>query len=275
MGFCQHDAGILQGGKLSPVAKKKIFSGIKNEIGGKTNDSLFKCGPKIEPIPNADKIDLEDASKFGNFHTNVLNMFEGIVKALDFQGQFMFAPVVFDPIALAGAIEAPEIPDIKFPDDYIIFGVALPLIAPKLGFTTPDQLIELTAKIPTIIVPQPPKLSLPSLDIKVPDFIDLFKFSNWQVKLPGLFIDLALQMPSLFVGLLSFNFDSVCSAVFKSGLFGEFDPRSVMQVAVAKVLTQSVAECIVIAIVGATVGSSPAGIVGGLGRKFGYEPPQS
>jgi len=273
---CQNDAGILRGDKLSPEAKNNLVSNIKDEITNGTNGTgsrLFSCGPNVEPIQGADKIDLADEKKFDGFHKNVLGLFEKIVNVLNVEGQFVFAPVVFDPIALAGKLKTPEIPKLKFPDEFLTYGIALPLLAPRLGIKTPVDLAKLVAQVPTILVPAPPTLNIPKLDIKVPDFVDLFNFSNFAVKLPKLFLDLALQMPTLFTQILTFNFDGICQTVFDSKLLGEFDSRSVMGIAVAKTLVQSIAECIVIAIVASTLGSASEGITGNLGRKFGYVPP--
>lgn len=273
--FAQVDAGILIGDKLSPAAKNKVIGATKNELvnGSGSSNSLFKCGPTIRPVPGADKIPLEDENEFGDFHKNVLGSYEKIVNVLNVKGQFLFAPVVFDPIALAIALDTPEKPNLKFPEEFILYGIALPLLAPKLGFKSPVDIAKLLAKVPSIVVPSLPTLNVPKLDIDPAKFDALLKFNAWPAKLPGLFSDLALQVPALFVDILSFKFDKICETVMGSGLFGEFDSRSVIQVAVAKQVSIAIAESIVIAMVASTIGSASNGIVGQLGRTFGYQPP--
>lgn len=273
MGRAQHDAGILKDNKLSQEAKNRIFKNVKDELVNGSSGlgfKFFSCGPNTQPVLGAENINLEDQSIYGDFHKNVLGLYEKIVQVLDVNGQFMFPPIVVDPIALALAIDPPQIPQLKFPDEFLIFGLGLPLIATKLGFPMP---IDLAAKLPSIIVPQPPNLQFPNLDIDISKFLDLFKFSQFQIKLPGLILDLATKIPTMFPKLLAFQFDEVCNAVMESQLFGPSDPRSTIQIIVAKNLSQAIAESIIIAVVAITLGSASGGIVGGLGRKFGYVPP--
>lgn len=273
VGRAQHDAGILKDNKLTPEAKNKVLTGIKREmVAGSSAGApgFFTCGPVTQPHPEFANVDLNDESTFGEFHKNVLGLYETIVKVLDVNGQFMFPPIVVDPVALALAVDPPEVPKLKFPDEFLIYGVGLPLIATKLGYPMP---VDLAAKLPSIIAPSIPQLNFPKLDIKVPDFIDLLKFSQFQLKLPNLLLDLAMKIPGMFSKILAFKFDDVCSAVMESQLFGAADPRSTLQIVTAKKLSQAVGESIVIAVVAMTLGSASGGIVGGLGRTFGYVPP--
>lgn len=276
-GYCQHDAGVLSNGKISEGARHKFIQDVKDQlILGDAGLPSFPmpCGPELPPIPFADTIELEDPEKYPQFHEHWVGTYEKIALALDFQSQFMFLPVVMDPLALAAKLQL-DIPKFKFPDDFILYGTAVPLLAIKLGFDLP---VELIAKFPSILVPMPP---IPNIPIPpVPPEIDPLAFPElvshlaWPTKLPGMFLDLIVKMPSLFIGLLQGDFKPICDVVLGSGLFGDMaGPGNTIQVAAAKVLARKVAECTVIAIVGGSVGSSSGGITGALGKQFGYVPP--
>lgn len=274
-GFCQHDAGVLENDKLTPGAKASFIKDVKELlIYGDEGVGPFPidCGPKLQPTPFADTIELEDEEQYPDFHKNWLGTYENIAKFLDFQSQFMFAPIVMDPIALAVKLNL-DVPALNFPDDFILFGPAFPLLAIKLGFDIPA---DLALKLPEIVIPKPPIPDLTGLippPIDVDLFPDLAIHLGWPLKLPKVFLDLVVQMPNLFLGLLQFDFKVICDLILDSGLFGDFGPGSLVQVAAAKVLARKTAECTTIAIVGSTVGSSSGGIVGNLGIKFGYKPP--
>ena len=273
IGFAQHDAGVLKDDKLSPGAKDKFIKDVKElMVLGDAGLPPFPmpCGPELPPVPFADTIELEDEEQYPEFHKHWLGTYEQIAKALDLQSQFMFAPIVMDPIALAAKLQL-DIPTLNFPDDFILFGTALPLLAIKLGFDLP---VELAAKLPSILIPTPPIPDVPlPVDIDVELFPDLALHLGWPLKLPGMFADLIVQMPSLFVGLLQLDFKPICDVVLNSGLFGTFRDGSTVQVAAAKVLARKTAECTLIAMVGGSVGSSSGGITGAMGKEFGYIPP--
>lgn len=274
VGWAQHDAGILENDKLSKLAKDLFIKDVKNELiygSAALPAFIMPCGPEIPPVPFADTIELEDEKQYPEFHKNWLGTFEQIALALDIQSQFMFLPIIMDPVALAVKLQL-DVPSLNFPDDFILFGTALPLLAIKLGFDLP---IDLAAKFPSILIPVPPIPNVPPPpDIDIELFPDLFLHLAWPLKLPGMFADLILQMPSLFVGLLQLDLGAICDVVTNSGLFGDLgNPGNFVQVAAAKVLARKTSECVLIAMVGGSVGSSSGGIVGSMAREFGYVPP--
>jgi len=268
---CQHHAGILKGGKLSPSAKRKFIEDVMSELiygtGGIPIPAL-PCGLSVPPVPYASSIELEDPDKYPQFHANVLGMYEQIALALDVQSQFTILPIV-DPLAIAVKLNL-NVPNLKFPGDFALYGISLPLLAIKLGLEPP----ELAAKIPSLISPPIPQLQLPlPIDIKLPDFDALFEFSLWPQKLPDVIVSLMTQMPSIFLKLLQFDLSAFCDAILKSKLFGGFDPNQAIVWAVAsKVLVRKTAECVSIMVVASTVGSASGGITGNLGKHYGYEP---
>jgi hypothetical protein len=230
----------------------------------------LNCGKHSPPVPFAELLDLENEKLYAEFHQNVLTLYEKILLALDVKSQFMFPPVIVDPVALAVALQI-DVPTLKFPDDYLIYGFGLPLIATKLGFTLPS---DLALKLPSVIVPSPPIPKLPKLDIQLPEFQDLFNFSAFPLRLPNVFLNLITSMPSLFAGLLQFNFNSVCGAVNGAKIFGAIPPGADTLSTVVNVLIRKTVEALVIAIVAGSVGSASGGVVGALGQKFGYVPPK-
>ena len=271
---CQHHAGVLKGGKLSPGAKERFIKDVLAELIYGTAGipvPALPCGPNFAPVPFADRIHLEDEKQYPEFHKHVLGMYEKIARALDVQSQYTILPIV-DPLALAVSLNL-NVPDLKFPSEFLIYGISLPLLAIKLGLEPP----ELAAKFPSLIKPPIPQITLPlPIDFKQPDFIALLKFSLWPLKMPDLMKNLMLQMPSLFVKLLKFDLGVFCDVTFKSQLFGappDFDPNSaVVWATAAKVLARKTGECVSIAVVASTVGSSPGGITGNLGKHYGYTP---
>src|SRR6056297_2998740 len=176
-GFCQQDAGVLDGTELTPGAKKKFIIDVKETLSKGTEDANlpFPCGPSFPPVPNADLIELEDEEKFPGFHEHWLGTYAKIAKALDFKSQFMFAPVVMDPVAMATGLGI-DPPSLKFPDEFLIYGASFPLLMIKLGFDIPAEKLPDFLKL---IVPAPPVPNVPippippgiSLDM----FPDLFK----------------------------------------------------------------------------------------------------
>lgn len=274
---CQRDAGILEGDgdnrELTFKAKQKFIEDVKNELlfgsAGVPTPPL-PCGPEFPAVPFANQIELEDEEKYPEFHKNALGMYREIAKALDVDSQFTIPPI-FDPLALAVSLNIKP-PRLKFPAEFSIYGISIPLLAIKLGLEPP----ELTAKFPTLIVPPIPKIDLPlPVDIKIPDFQALFDFSFWPNIMLDVMVNLMLQMPSLFLKLLSFDLSAFCDAVFTAKPFGDFDPNSaIVWAVVGKVLVRKTAECVSIAVVASTIGTASGGVTGNLGSHYGYDPPE-
>lgn len=274
---CQVHAGVLEGDgdarELTYKAKKKFIEEVKQELllgtAGIPTPPL-PCGPKFGPVPFANQLELEDEKKYPEFHANVLGMYKEIAKALDVDSQFTIPPI-FDPLALAFALNL-KIPRLKFPYEFSLYGISLPLLAIKLGLEPP----ELALKFPSLVVPPIPKLNLPlPVDIKIPDFQALFDFSFWPDFMIDIIVNLMLDMPSLFLKLLSLDLSVFCDAVFSANIFGPFDPTEALVWAVAsKVLVRKTAECVSIAVVASTVGTASGGITGHLGGHYGYDPPE-
>jgi hypothetical protein len=274
-GFCQFDAGILDAqDKLTPEAKKAFIKSVQDEMRLGTSGapkSFIKCGPDLAPVPNADMIDLTDDKAFPQFHANALGLYEKMAAALNLKGQFSILPIC-DPIALAVQLQL-DVPKLKFPGDFITYGIALPALAVKLGFTIP---VDLAAKFPALLakVQLPPAFKFPKFDFDLPAEVDLAKFAFPYPKIPSMVLGLVGQMPAIFIKLLAFDFSAICGAVLKSQLFGSFDPAtSPVWVTTNKVLVRKTVELVIIAIVATTVGSSSAGIVGNMGLLFGLKPP--
>jgi hypothetical protein len=274
---CQYHAGIIDAsGKLKTKAKQKFIQEVKDELtfgtDGMPVPPLFPCGPKLQPIQNADLLDLENEQKFPQFHSNILGAYEKIANILNLQSDLKLLPICC-PISLALKLGINI--NLDFPGEFIPFIFPnLPDLAVKLELLPP---IELALKFPTLpsIPPPIPKFEIPP-NIKIPDFSTLFDFTfAFTIGIPELLVKIALDIPKLILKLpvLPELFSTLCDITFKSNIFGSISPTSITQIAAIKVLTKRIAEMTFITAVGTTLGSSPGGMTGGLGRYLEYEPP--
>lgn len=276
MGKCQEDAGILTAdGKLTPIAKTRFIERCNKEfllgtVGLDKTPLSFTCGPKVEPSG----LDISDESKYAQFYENILGTYEKIANALNLQGGFIAPPIV-DPIALGFAINAPNIPKFKL-DDYLKFLTLplLPTLAIKLGFPIP---VDLAVKFPALInIPKLPEIKIPDLDPKL--LPDLLKFNiSFAENIPKLLLKLfdPTALLKILLPILKLDISGLCKFVFSANIFGpQLGPNPITQIVAYKVLTEKTGECLLIAAVGSTLGSAPAGLTGTLGRDFGYTPPE-
>lgn len=278
-GWCQHDAGVLKDGKLSPEAKYKFIQDFKDLLKNGTKDAAvpaLPCGPEIPPMEFADMALIEREDLYPDFWKNVFGQYEKIALALDAKGSFPLFPIA-DPTALAMALDMSP-PKLDFPGDMLIYGIALPMLAIKLEFQLP---IDLLAKLPDIpTIPQPPQI--PEIDFDLLKLPELWKFNGLLFDIPPKLIDVVLnlivKMPELVFKMFKVppDLSAFCDAVFDAKPFGPFDTSSNTTWAAANViLTRKTAECVCIHVVGATIGSSSGGATGWLGgpNMFGYDPP--
>ncbi len=276
---CIVDAGIIdEKCKLTPKAKKKFIQAIKDELTFGTENlpvpSLFPCGPPVAPNPFAGQLQLEDEKKYPEFHKNILGTYEKIACALNLKSDFKLLPICC-PVSLGFKLGVEfRIPN--FPSGFIPFLIPNPpLLALKMKIMPPPKLI---AKFPGIPAIPPPLPTFPiPPDVKVPDFKTLFDFSlSFALNVPKFLVSLVANMPSLILKLPSLPdlFKSICDLAFQAKLFGDIRPDAVTQIVAVKVLTTKIVEMVFIAAVGSTLGSSPGGITGGIGKFLGYDPPE-
>lgn len=277
---CQVDAGIIDDKcKLTPIARKKFIQAVIDELTFGTDNlpvpPLFPCGDPVPPFPWANQLkDLADEKKFPDFHKNILGSYEKIACALNLKSDFKLLPICC-PISLGFALGINL--NIDFPNGFIPFLIPnLPLLALKLDLMPPPKLL---AKFPSLpaIPPPLPKFDIPPA-IKLPDFDALFDFTlSFALGIPKLLAELVLKIPQLVLKLptLPELFKLICDIAFKAGVFGNILPTSLVQITAIKVLTTKVVEMVFIAAVGTTLGSSPGGITGGVGKFLGYEPPKT
>jgi hypothetical protein len=276
---CQVDAGIIdEEGKLTIKAKQKFIQAIKDELTfGTVNlptPPLFPCGDPIPAMPFANLLDLENEQKFPDFHKNTLGMYEKIAVGLNLKSDFKLLPICC-PISLGVKLGA----DIKiknFPGGFIPFAIPNPpLLALKMKVMPPPKMVAKFPGIPSV-PPAIPGFDVPP-NIKMTDFSTLFDMSlSFATGIPKLFGEIVLKIPSIVLklGSLPDVFKELCNIAFKANLFGSMSPSSVTQIATVKVLTTKVVEMIFIAALGSMIGSSPGGIVGGVGGFLGYTPPE-
>lgn len=270
----QCHAGVLNADEtLTPRAKQLFIEEVRNEcmLGTVNFDVAFPCGPKIPANPFADQLSrLEDETIFPDFHKQIIKgQYEKVAAEMNLAGGMSLLPIC-DPLALAFTlgidIDAPS-----FPDGFIEFMIPNPpklalmldiMPPPKLAAKFPN-LMTIPPKIPAFALPKIPNVQFdPNLNIDL----------GFAAKLPKVILDIIGKIPDLALNLPSPPdlFSVVCEA--SQGLF-DISPEAIVKIAAYKVLTRKVAEMILFVAVGKTLGSSPAGIVGGLGRAVGYSPP--
>ena len=281
MGKCQHDAGILKDGKLSPAAKSKFIQDLKDLLVMGSKDAPtppLPCGPEIPPFKFAEMAPIEQEELYPDLYKNVLGQYENIAKSLDAEGQFPLFPIA-DPVALAVALDA-EVPKLNFPGDMLTYGMALPMLAVILGITIPIDLLNVVLDKKLNIPKLPPGPEIPLIDFDPLQLPELLKFNGLLYGIPPKLIEVALKliadMPKLIVPMLKLDLSGFCEPVMKAEPFGPFDLNNNPTWAASQIiLTRKTAECVTINAVGSTVGSSSGGVVGWLGGKnvFGYVPP--
>jgi hypothetical protein len=261
------------------AAKERFIREVMEMLSGIPSVGSFPCGPSVDPLPPGMAItDLDDETKYPDFHINVLGHYRDIARKLDSGSEFSLFPIC-DPIAFALALGVDlDIPDLP---DFMQFAIPnLPLLALKLKLTLPELLL----KLPSVKIPIPPEFPIPSFDLPIPPdmFIDLYKFRlNPWIGLPLLMIDIAAKMPDFVLKLISLNVDlgDICAAVRKA-LFApvredsDGTPQDVVRIAATAVLARKVTEMLIILAMAKTIGTSPSGLVGQFAKIRKYDPPK-
>lgn len=278
IGYTMVDAGILNddGTSLTQGAKLKFINDVKDILqfgsAGTSATKLFPCGPDISAYPFAGNLKLEDESRFPDFHKNILGTYREIAEKMNVKSNFSLLPICC-PISLALKLGI-DIKIPKFPDGFIQFMFPnLPALALKLNIMPPPKLALKFSSLLSL----PPKL--PDLNLtlpKLPDFKALFDFKmSFITKMPSFMLSLVAKIPELALKLpdLPGLFNLICGLAFDAKLFGSIGQDALVLIAATQVLIRRVVEMSFIDAVGITLGSSPGGITGGLGKFLGYQPP--
>lgn len=272
---CQFHAGIVNSDEtLTKIAVDKFIADVKKELllGSDGYTPIFPCGPKIAANPYANQLNLEDEAAYPDFHQNIIRgQYQKIAAALNVKGGYTVLPIC-DPFALAASLGLSLDLTLNFPDGFIEFLIPnLPKLAISLNVTPP---IKLAAKLPGLlqVPPKLPSFSIPPIPKPALSFspglnVDL----AFALKLPKVILSLIAQIPGLVLNIPGMP-SAICNIVFDSGLFGPVEGATVRLVA-TKILVRKISEMIMILTVGKVIGSSPSGVVGGLGTKLGYVPP--
>jgi len=126
-------------GVLNPdgTVTDEIWNGFVSDVikklskGGSTIPGV-QLGPKIEPTPGAQQLDLKNKSLFSDFHEVWRPRYETMVKGIDAEGAYQLSQTtgapLFDPTAMAKTLGA-QAPPMKLPDALMAM---TPAQAPKL-----------------------------------------------------------------------------------------------------------------------------------------------
>jgi hypothetical protein len=276
--FTLEDAGILEPGAkaLTKVAKYRFTQDVMDamRLGSGFDPPFFRpCGAEIPPLPlNFPVPDLHDTKKFPDFETNCVTKFFDVASKLNLQSQQPFVPIAFDPLALALKLDL-KIPPVKF-SEFPNLLLNLPALLLKLELT-PLDLPDLMAKLPSIGIPPqpfPPEFPLPGLELPypalmLPELLLMYKaFLTIPLEIPK------LLLPTALFPMFALKFSALCGNILKI-LPPANGPNPTLQIALHKVLAVKMVECIVIDVVGLTLGSASGGATGALGKEFGYTPP--
>lgn len=202
--------GLLQDGKLTEKGKRSIIERhkkIQNEGGEK--GTLFPCstGGQVQPVQKDFQLpeDIEDESKYPEYHSEVLGAYEGILNLLDVEGNFSLPPPFIDPVALGVKLNGKPPDNLKFDLPTMASLASNPfLMADTLNLNP----IELTAKL----IP-----GTPDSIIKPP--IPSFNFPEYET--PQYFLNLKnISLPVPAPGFTIPYPDKILSELWKSPQFG-------------------------------------------------------
>lgn len=272
---CQHSAGILDinnPGKLTETAYNRIIKNIIDDgkLGFSNVHPDLPCAADLG-IPTAVGLvpeDLYDKEKYPDFHKNVMGNFEAVALALDVKGNFSLPFPFWDPFAIALSLNL-AIPSFDLPD--------LPTLTP------PDLALALNIKIPELpdiqallSIPKLPEFKLPTIDFNFnlpPDWLQLFDFQLWPLKLPEILLKLIIPDLNFVIGMISIppNVCPVIKKVADAGLFGPANAGDLSKAIAIGELTAFTGQCLTITAISMLVGDGgPAGITGQLGTQYGF-----
>lgn len=279
------DAGFVdKQGKITSKAKEKFIEDVKKELREGSGGAQFDTGISVNPNPSFDA-KLEDEKTYAAFHKNSFTNYEKIAEIINQPSNFTLLPNMADPVAVATTIN----PNVNINLD-LMKGDFIPFFTPPL---IPQLAVIL--KIPVTEIPQftvdltnlvklPPPL--PTADIsqlELPDikeFSALYEFKLPALSIPKIFPDLISKVPSIGMKLVSGNIMGAISQVsltliekaFKLPEIPPSGPSDIaMKIAVTNVTVRMTSAMSLATTVGITLGSSPSGIVGGIGRFWGVK----
>lgn len=273
-------AGLLDDqDKLTKKSRDKFIDDVVNEMrfGSPSLPIVNFCGDELKPIPYAELTDLYDTQMYAAWHAMWPPQLEKMAQNMNVKGGMPFFPIIFDMSALfALMVPNVEIPPFPFPPELPpdFPKIALELFKLDPSIPVPEWVIKLGSFKPPI--PDIPKIppEIPKLDY---DLLPNWSFSIFaQYMLPKLAIDLFTLEFAMKIPDLPNLMKAICKLVKKT-CFPPTEPSAqgvdVANIAAQAVLARRFVEMTTIVLAACTVGSSPVGIVGTMGAKFGYRPP--
>ena len=271
-GKCMNDAGILdENDKLTLKAKNKFIQDVIDEMRFGTPEIAIPCGSPVSPIPFAEMVDLFDDQMYADWHATWPPKFEALAQALNVKGGIPLFPIADLTVILK--ILKPDI-DVSLGLKALKIPIDIPMIVLYIpDFKPPDfpKLANIEVELPKI-----PPFDIPSFKFDL-GMIGLGFFLNALLKLPELVIDLAvppkidLLVPLSIPDLLG----NICKKVREKVVPPNPNGKGVdlSYLAATLVLARKCSELAMIAMTACIIGSSPVGVVGGMGADRGYRDP--
>lgn len=277
----QHAAGIL--GEDVTTGETILTDNAVNKFNNMVKQLLFAGMPEINVstmfcfnfpgFKYANLLDLSDRNKYPAYYQYILGTYLEVAKALDLEGDFKFFPIVFDPFAFGLKLGIDfGLPPITIPD--------LPKLALDLTAKFELKKPEIVLKLPDLGLqfppPFPPQISLPNIKLpEIPSFaIDLKAWFDILINLPDIFVKFAGTIPDIIFNFPNIDLCATFAKLLPPALKLD-DPNAVkpaLLAAGATVLVKAIAECVVFAAIGVTLGVSRSGFVGMAATHFGYLP---
>lgn len=281
----QEAANVLKPGgeELTDEAVALFYKRTKEAMVTGGIDLPFPCVQGLQPVPNADTMDLEDREKYPDFYNFwIKGLYTTIAKSLNVKSQFSLP--VFDPLALGLALGLPKIPQLEIPEIVASFAAPIPLALQLLDIKPPD-IPKFAIKSLGLIIPELPKIDIPVPPVWLPDinfepFGALHVMLNLQIGIPTAFFNLMIDLlkPDFWINLSFPGFFELACKTFTKPVVNSFiagNPSAaltppVTAIAAASALGVHTSDSAVFA--GTSVAIGAGGVVQKTAEIKGYKP---
>lgn len=273
------DAGfIAEDGKITPKAKEEFIRQVKQEMKEGSSSALFSAGISLNGDPSFN-LPLEDEKKFPAFHKNSIKNYENMATTFNTKGNFSLLPAIADPLATIAVLKPDLKVDLNFlKGDFVPY--LTPPLVPQLATLLEVPPVDLAPKL-SALVKTPPVLEVPEVEFANPlQFPELFSTQQPVLKIPSVMPELILKIPGLALKIAKLDLPAVfvdlslplVTKVFDLPKLPPSGPSAIaLKIAVMNVTIRMTTVMAASSAVGVTLGSSPVGLVGGIGRFWGVK----